>query len=136
MSLSSQCGFAIAALAVTALATIGCDADFSRPDAREEVGMQQLPQPVRQTIETQFPGASPAKVEARVEKRRRSGRELYLAFGTGKNHGERMLLDGRGKVVGMLHGEDGAAANANALGPRSGEERLARRDAACPARLE
>lgn len=130
MSLSSQCGFAIAALAVTTLAATGCDADFSRPDAREEVGMQQLPEPVRHTIETQFRGAS----FARVEKRRRSGRELYLAFGAGED--ERMLLDGRGKVVGMLHGEDGAPANANAFGPRSGEERLARRDAACPARLE
>lgn len=132
MSLSSQCGFAIAALAVTALAAAGCDADFSRPDAREEVGMQQLPQPVRHTIDMQFRGASPA----RIEKRRRSGSELYLAFGAGKDHGERMLLDGRGKVVGMLHGEDGAPINADAFGPHSGDERLARRDAACTARVE
>ncbi|MDB5854653.1 MAG: hypothetical protein JWR22_2694 [Herminiimonas sp.] len=130
MSHLSQRGSAIAALAATVFA-LGCDADFS-PPTTQIIDTALLPEPVRQTLETQFQSVSLAK----VERRRRSGRDLYLAFGTGTDQGDRILLDSRGMVLGRLHGEDGAPGNAYGFRPFSGNERLAGGAFACPARIQ
>jgi hypothetical protein len=123
--------YTCAALALTLFA-LGCDANFSRPDTQEGVELVLLPEAVRHTLETRFQGGS---IE-RVEKRLRSGRELYLAFGAGAYRGERVLLDSQGKVMGLLHGEGRAPNNAYAFRPSSDVERLARSGAGCEARTE
>jgi hypothetical protein len=127
MSLSIQRRIALAAIGLAALAASACDADFSQPDTREEISLQTLPEPVRFSIETQFPSALLAKVEKRV----RAGRDLYLAFGAGEEHGERILFDSRGKIIGWHHGANEVRTIENAFGRRSSDTRLAQREAVC-----
>jgi hypothetical protein len=85
-----------AALLVVVLASYlaGSDADFLRPG--EKVTFEQVPEPVRHTIEQEFQGGAVKEIDRKIK----GGKTLYIASSlTDGNAKERLVIDQDGKVM-------------------------------------